>query len=402
MVQPKQQLEVSITDKVSEWSSETYRHKKQQEKSAKQVIEYLKFSNLTPEAAIDQAWHGIQTRTGQRTILAFYKHLQATIGKTAPSMPLDYIKSVRSFYRFYGLDFKFRRNELEEPEAVYIDHRFTIDEISGMLYAASSKRNRAIIITGVSTGLSVGDIARLPRKRIEDLLDKEQPLCIGPIIRKKTRVRGYPFLHETAVELIKEYLAERTDDYPYLFTTDEGTMVNIAYIDRMLKESFARAGFKVPEGERVRFHGLRKFFISRCQDSGLEVNVWKTLCCKKAGESAYTTEKLRENFLKVQDKLDPNTSASNNNINKVKGLQAELETLRTILVAILGKEKLETLLGNSSKPQDSRAHGYGFEESLQDRVDGLSNSLAPANAVEMDNKKLLELYARLLKRNGKA
>lgn len=393
-------MNVTSNIKVEEWATETYRRKKQQDKSIKQILEYLSFSNITPEQAIQQAWDGVQTRAGQRSILAFHKHLQSTIGKTAVTMPMDYIKSVRSFYRFYGLDFKFRRNELEEPEAVYIDHRFTLSEIAGMMYATSSKRNRAIIITGVSTGLSVGDIVKLPRKRIEDLLEKEPPVCIGPITRKKTRVKGWPFLHETAVEAIGEYLEERTDDNDFLFTTDEGTTVNPVYIDRMIKESFARAGFKVPEGERVRFHGLRKFFTSRCQDAGLETNVWKTLCCKKTSEAPYTTEKLRENFLKVQNRLDPNVITGDNT--KVTSLQSELDTLRTILVAILGKERLETMVGEFRKPP---VQGYGFEESLQERVNNLSNSLIPspsARAEEMDNKRLLDLYARLLKRNGKA
>lgn len=56
-----------ITNKVEEWATETYRHKKQQNKSIKQVLEYLSFSKMTPEQAIQHAWDGVQTRAGQRS-----------------------------------------------------------------------------------------------------------------------------------------------------------------------------------------------------------------------------------------------------------------------------------------------------------------------------------------------
>jgi integrase len=315
---------------VTEWSSNNYRRPYQGRHHANQVRDYLSWAHLTAEEAIDLGWKEQRDRGTERRILNYYKHLNdereaGVEGAKTEVAAFDCINAIRSFYKYYGLEIKFRRNEIEEPAPVYTDHRFTLSEIAGMVHAAPGLRNKSIILFGSSTGLREGDIAKCPRRRIEDLLNGEAPVCIGPINTEKKRVPAHPFLHKTAIKYLKEYLAERTDDLDLLFPTDEGNPCDGHYLNGMVKTAFEKAGLKAPEGERVRFHCLRKFVISRMQDAGLETNVWKTIIGKKTKEAPYTTEQLRQHFVKVQDRLDP--EAITDNHAKLEDVTGQLDKL---------------------------------------------------------------------------
>ena len=92
----------------------------------------------------------------------------------------------------------------------------------------------------------------------------------------------------------------------------------------MVKNAFRRAGFK-SGSLRIRSHCIRKFTIGRLQDAGVETNVWKTIVGKTVPEAAYSTEKLRESYMKALPRLDP--SALVNNHARVKDLEAKVERL---------------------------------------------------------------------------
>jgi integrase len=310
--------------KVDEWAEGTYRRAVQATYHKKQVEEYIEWSKKSPDQLIVEARETLLERGAIRHILEYKKYLQEQGTKTE-TVIYDSLMAVRSFYRFYGIVLRFSRNELEAPVSVYIDHRFSLNEINGMYHAANGDRNKAIILVAESTGLRESDIAVLQRARIQDLLNGEPPVCIGPINTIKKRVVAMPFLHKTAIDALKKYLATRTDDNPLLFPTDQGKPCMGSYLDRIVKEAYANAGFTVPQGERIRFHSLRKFTISRMQDSGLEENVWKSIIGKKNKEAPYTTEALREHFIKVQNRLDPNCLVSNGA--RMSDLEAKNEAL---------------------------------------------------------------------------
>lgn len=317
--------------KITEWSTNNYRRAHQGRHHANQVQDYLDWAHLTSEEAIDLGWKEQRDRGTERRILNYYKYLNeqrkaGVEGAKTEVAAFDCVNAIRSFYKYFGLEIKFRRNEIEEPAPVYTDHRFNLSEIAGMIHAAPGLRNKSIILFGSSTGLREGDIAKCPRRRIEDLLKSEAPVCIGPMNTEKKRITAYPFLHATAVKYLVEYLGSRMDNLDLLFPTDEGNPCDGHYLNGMIKTAYEKAGFKTPKGERVRFHNLRKFVISRMQDAGLEENVWKTIIGKKTKEAAYTTEQLKEHFIKVQDRLDP--GAITNNHAKLEDVTAQLETLQ--------------------------------------------------------------------------
>jgi len=319
-----------MADKILEWSQATYRRPKQARRHAKQVREFLQWAEQTPEEVLNHGWDTLRERGAARKVLNYYNYMkkqreEGVEGAKTEVAAFDAVSAVRSFYRYFGLQIKFRRNEVEQPMPVYIDHRFSLAEISGMVHAATTLRNKSIILFATSTGLRLGDIAKLPRERIQDLLEQEAPVCIGPLTTEKQRVKAFPFLHKTAVESLKDYLNSRKDGWNLLFPNNKGKPCDGHYLDRMVKESYERAGFKPPHRERIRFHCLRKFTISRMQDAGLEENVWKTIIGKKTKEAPYTTDQLRQHFIKVQERLDP--GAITDNHAKLEDVTTQLEAL---------------------------------------------------------------------------
>jgi integrase len=390
--------------KVVEWYSNNYRREYQGRHHGNQVQEYLDWAQLTGEEAIDLGWKEQRDRGTERRILNYYKHLndqrEAEVeGAKTEVAAFDCVNAIRSFYKYYGLEIRFRRNEIEEPAPVYTDHRFTLSEVAGMVHAAPGLRNKSIILFGSSTGLREGDIAKMPRKRIEDLLTQEAPICIGPINTEKKRVPAHPFLHKTAVKYLKEYLAERMDDLDLLFPTDEGNPCDGHYLNGMIKTAYEKAGFKAPEGERIRFHNLRKFVISRMQDAGLETNVWKTIIGKKTKEAPYTTEQLRQHFIKVQDRLDP--GAITDNHAKLEDVTVQLEALEkenvrlSAKIAELSADTVSALLERFYK-KSNVMNGLSGNASGVEVLNGQAEVVRPPVKIENGEVAVLKAFAMTL------
>ena len=128
----------------------------------------------------------------------------------------------------------------------------------------------------------------------------------------------------------------------------------------MVKNAFRRAGFK-SGSLRIRSHCIRKFTIGRLQDAGVETNVWKTIVGKTVPEAAYSTEKLRESYLKALSKLDP--SALVNNHARVKDLENQVERLTKQLEALEKKKGYQAMMELFKKYQSET-----FKESLTKSV----------------------------------
>jgi len=330
---------VWLKSKIEEWSTDSYRNPGKQRLCAKELKEYLAYHKLTPEQALKEGKVN-EERITQKRILAFYKYLKEEGGKTE-IMAFDYTKAIRSFYKFNDVTLNFRRNELETPRPKKKDYPIQLSHIQGMLHAAPNLRARALIITLESTGLRVGDIVELKRGDIEPFLDEDKAPIGFELVTEKKRVPAHPFLHRTAVKILKEYLASRTDNFEWLFPAETGQHVNEAEVDRMVKRVFKNAGFK--NGSfRIRTHILRKFTIGRLQDSDVEENLWKSIVGKTVPEAAYSSQKLREAYMKAINRLDPNSLT--NNHTKVKDLETEIQHLKKQITQLSQLKGMEAVV----------------------------------------------------------
>jgi site-specific recombinase XerD len=350
-------------NKIDEWSSKNYRRIKDQKIHGKQVYDYVAWSDKTQEQLIDEGHKGSNERVACRLITDYKAFLDDKRIQDQENGPSEItvnaiISAIRSFYRYYGVLTKFSRNELPIPVAKYVDHRFSIAELNGMLHTMTSLRNKSLLLCALSSGIREGDLRQLPRKRIESLLDQEAPVCIGPLTTEKCRVKAYPFLTKIAIDYLKRYLSSRTDKVDLLFVTDEGQALQGDYMDRSLKLAYTHAGFKQETGTRIRWHSLRKYTISRMQDAGIEESIWKTLIGKSTKESMYTTENLKEHFVKVMDKLDPeaivNTYKKSEEINdELQNLKNENAELKLRLSELEKRKGIEVLMELYQKQQES-------------------------------------------------
>lgn len=391
---------MSGLDKVKEWSTNSYRREVKQRSAFRQMHTYLQFTKLTPEQLIKEQRNKPDERPGQRRLLAFYKYLQVEEGKTQIAA-FDYTKQIRGFYNYYGVKLSFRTNELEKPAAKGKDFPLELHHIQGMVFAAN-ERGKALILTAESTGLRIGDIVKLKRTEVEALLDREAPIELEILCTEKERIPATTFLHQAAVDSIKEYLASRIDNYPWLFPTADGTHLSIKEADRIVKTAFKNAGYK-NGGLRIRTHCLRKFTIGRLQDSGVEENIWKRIVGKKVPEAAYSSNKLRESYLKAIHKLDP-SNIKNNHVKltdietKMEALEKENLRLKTEIAQLQSSKAIESFNVFKQEMKSVLQEAFQKSQPASEIVNGQPTELEPVKingAETLILKALAKAYHKL-------
>ena len=355
-------MEKSNNKIVLDWAERKYGSQK--DRNIIYLERWLEFRGLTAKQALDEQLEELHTRLVPLKLLDFVKHYQEELGY-AESSAINATNAVRSFYSHYGVPLMIQTNDIKPSKPVYQDYELTLEDISTICHA-SDKRGRAIILTGESLGWREGDIGRLLRIHVEPFLDREAPIMIK-LVTEKELVLATGFLHGGAIKAIKEYLATRTDDCPYLFTTTQrgiGKMRASAF-NKIIQDSAKRASIETGS-YRLRFHCLRKFLISRLQDSGIEENMWKQIVGKAVREKAYTSTRLREAYTKALPRIDP--TALVNNHKKVEELEKKIERLEkarmTELLMYFGEE-LTSLRAELAKKAPAKADATKKSGSLK-------------------------------------
>jgi len=361
-------------NKISQWARK-YRKKKKQRFCARQMKEFVEWSKLSPEELIKEAREKQAEGKVEKRVIDFYHYL-IDQGKSEITA-FDYTKAIRGFFKYHRVRLVFQSGELVEPERQKEDYRLKLYQIQAMVNAANLK-NKAVILFLESTGLRVGDAMRLERNRIEPLLNEEVPIYIGPISTQKKRIQAHPFLHGSAVETLKKYLGSRSDNNPYLFAGKNNGHLGEQAVLKNIRQLFSRAGF-TDNGTRIRTHCLRKFTIARMQDAGIETCLWKQLVGKKSGEETYSSNRLKEAYMKVLSRLDP-SNIKNNHIKlsdvekiveeqkkEISDLKVELATLancKTFELLKVFMEKRGNVLKESlakSQPASQKINGELIE-----------------------------------------
>jgi integrase len=255
---------------------------------------FLEFTGLTGDQILDNK-KADKTYTWEKKVMEFKdwlikKGLSEKSAKTATA-------TVRGFFSYYRLPLQFRRSEsgkLSEAEPKYEDYRFAREDLKKMCDVADLNE-RYVITAGKSFGLRAGDFLKLTRGDIEPYINREPPICIGPIDTQKESVRAYPFVDSDAQPVIKLMLEQmdregRTDPNQRILK-----YTNEIQLSRILQRVADKAGMK-HGSKRVRFHCLRKFLIDRLS-SHMSESKWKQIIGKKISESAYVSpDSLREDY----------------------------------------------------------------------------------------------------------
>jgi|TARA_Y100000310_G_scaffold342122_1_gene443881 site-specific recombinase XerD len=170
----------------------------------------------------------------------------------------------------------------------------TKEEIKKMLEMTKNFKHKVLIEFLYSSGLRVSECASI---KIDDIDLHEK---MGTIRAGKGNKDRHIILSEQLIEDLREYLAGRSDDNPYVFNIRD-THITIRQAQRIVKEASRRAEIK----KRVFCHALRSSFATHLLDSGVDIRVIQELLGHSNLQTTQRYTKVsREQLKKVKSPLD--------------------------------------------------------------------------------------------------
>ena len=266
------------------------------------------------------------------------KELSENTAKTAAA-------GVRGFFAFHRAPLQFRRQEsqqLTQAKRKTEDYRFSREDLKRMA-DVSDLDEKYVLIAGKSFGLRAGDFLKLTRGDLEPYVNREPPICIGPINTEKESVKAYPFIDSDALPIIKIVLEKMSREQR--INPEERIIIfeREITLSRILKRLANEAGIK--HGNKVvRFHCLRKFLIDRLA-SHMSESKWKQIVGKKVSESAYVSpDSLRDDYTRAMAETTFQTTLEGD-VAKI----AKLEALKAVATTMgIGESEWKTLFRESS------------------------------------------------------
>lgn len=266
---------------------------------------YTEFLQKTPEQLIIESEGDIRAGKLMRERHIFYeltdfrKFLESK--NIAPTSVKAKLTGVRSFFTFYGIYLPVIPKSAKSAVGLKENRAIPSKENIREVLAVADPLEKALILTGCSSGLAINEISNIKVQEFFDGYDKETEITTLHLIREKVGYEFYTFLSPEASKAIKDYLdfRERTSDSKdkerqrqllkqkitydkrgkaigYLFINryiepeflrnydEEMRYLTPRNIQRIYRELNERARTSSPYGKRnlVRSHNLRKFFNS--------------------------------------------------------------------------------------------------------------------------------------------
>lgn len=190
---------------------------------------------------------------------------------------------IRSFIKFlYSKNLiDIRPEAIEIPRTVEVEANFLDEEEQcALIKSAKNLRDRALIMTILSSGLRASEILNLKE---DDLYRRSLIVSRGK--GGKPRVT---FIDPLTEKSIREYHNKREVDSVFVFTNSFGKPLSRQYLSRMISETALRAGIK----KRVSAHTLRHSFATNMLRKGARIEDVQPLM----GHSNISTTRLYMHF----------------------------------------------------------------------------------------------------------
>lgn len=190
---------------------------------------------------------------------------------------------IRSFIKFlYAKNLiDIRPEAIEIPRTVEVEANFLDEEEqSALINSARNLRDKALIMTILSSGLRASEILNLKE---DDLYRRSLIVSRGK--GGKPRVT---FIDPLTEKSIREYHHKREVDSIFVFTNSFGKPLSRQYLSRMISETALRAGIK----KRVSAHTLRHSFATNMLRKGARIEDVQPLM----GHSNISTTRLYMHF----------------------------------------------------------------------------------------------------------
>jgi site-specific recombinase XerD len=161
------------------------------------------------------------------------------------------------------------------------------DEVSRLLAAAASLRDRALLETGYATGMRVGEVTRL---LITDLDSGRMAIRVD---QGKGRKDRYVMLSQSLLETLRAYWRESKPKV-FLFPGLGGKKpLCISAAQKAFDRARLQAGIKKP----VSFHTLRHSFATHLIESGTSVRTIQALLGHRSLQTTERYTHLAQNYL---------------------------------------------------------------------------------------------------------
>jgi len=333
---------------------------------------YTDYTGKSPENLLNEAEEEIRAgklmreRQVKKQLIGFRKHLEN--GDYAPTTVKSYLAGVRSFYNVNDIDLPTlpRAGEKARPQKKRLDIPDK-DEMREVLKVCDL-REKAIILVGLSSGLSANEISNLKLETFYNGYDPETEITTLDLRREKVGFDFITFLTPEASRAVWDYLnyrdreidvrgtirkqqleKQRTTKGGYLFIVNQVSndylqdydekhrRITTSIVSKIYRAIARKAGRTSPCGEwnKIRSHNLRKMFNSALINAGCDnfyIEYWMghTLNDTQAAYFRANPEQMKEKyrqyipFLTIQKDLDISESPEYQEIKKENEvLQAE-------------------------------------------------------------------------------
>jgi len=275
---------------------------------------YTEFLQKTPEQLIEESEEDIEYGRLMRKrkifneLREFREHLENS--DLAPMSIKAKITGVRSFYNYYNIQLPVLPRSDTSTTPLMENKEIPKKEDIQDILAVADPLEKALVLTGASSGLAINEISNLKIQEFLDGYDKETEITTLHLIRQKVGYEFYTFLTPEASRAIWEYLeyrnrtSERKDKDridamlkrkikydskgkatgylficraivpEYLEKQDEELRKLVpTTIQSIYSELNEKANKSSPKGKRnlIRSHNMRKFFNSTLLANGADI-----------------------------------------------------------------------------------------------------------------------------------
>ena len=181
------------------------------------------------------------------------------------------IAAVKKYFNYLYFIKAINENPVVELESLPINHKEKMymnkDMIKAMLNATTNIRNKAIILTIVTTGVRVSELVGLTRYQYEHMTGEDnREIILKETKRNKERTI---YINDETKNAIDDYLATRTDNCDRLFVSFQNGPIHRNNLCLTIKNIAKKAG--ISNWEDICAHGLRAACATIMNENGVDI-----------------------------------------------------------------------------------------------------------------------------------
>jgi len=331
---------------------------------------------------------------------AFKEYLEKE-GKLSALSIKTQLRTVASFFSRNGLPLALKRGDWESTLETKVIHRFKLsrDDVRAM-YAHANLRDRGLLLVLAQSGFSEVDVTALKIEDIKGLWEISQTehyFIEKP--REKTNIIQATCISYEALHDIRAMLTERGKPQEgYLFvsqTKAKGERTTTRTINEAMK-ALAEKSFDKEKAKQFKTKALRAFYNSALLRANIQPQELKDVMIGHGRKGArkhypYDEHTIAEAYTRAFEHLTINGIQSREDLAQMKQQieeqNKEMETLRSILISVISREKLEELITQKIKGDKEKIRAISYDIPVE----------SPKEAIKkLSDKQLLELYYETL------